>query len=221
MKIRSGLFAIAVVLLLSACGTQTPYQPRGMTGGYTETRITDSSYQVKFFGNGFTSRDKVWYYWIYRCAELTKANGYTGFFLTSDKPAAPATSSADDAIPTMKAAAALPGDQSGYANAKGVSYIYVPSYGGSYGSITTYSASGIVQFLREPVPDSVSYYRVKTILELLKPYVDSQGLTKAPSTEEVILKSLVLRKSYTQGIDTPNSRGASLDDFKDLLPAGK
>ncbi|MBF9263203.1 CC0125/CC1285 family lipoprotein [Paracidovorax cattleyae] len=48
-----------------------------MAGGYIDEKIDETHYRVKFDGNGSTSADRVWNFWLYRCAELTKEKGYT------------------------------------------------------------------------------------------------------------------------------------------------
>ena len=66
--------ALAAALLL-ATGCATPYGPAGLTGGYQETKIDDTTRQVAFKGNGKTPQDKVFNCWIYRCAALTAKSG--------------------------------------------------------------------------------------------------------------------------------------------------
>lgn len=79
-KILSCLAALAV---LSGC-TSTPYQPTGMTGGYRELQIREDVWRVTFGGNGFTTRESVQTYWLYRCAELAIEKGYDGFEILSN-----------------------------------------------------------------------------------------------------------------------------------------
>jgi hypothetical protein len=57
---RCSLFASFV--LLAGCAVQTPYQPAGFRGGFKETRVDDTTYRIRFSGNGNTSGDQVWYY---------------------------------------------------------------------------------------------------------------------------------------------------------------
>lgn len=75
----------AALIALSACATPTPYQPvearTGVSGGFSEQRLTTDRYRVTFAGNGVTSRDTVENYLLYRAAELTVQNGYDSFIL--------------------------------------------------------------------------------------------------------------------------------------------
>lgn len=72
-------------LALAACTTATPYQPYrpesagGVHGGYSEQRVKDDQFVVRFHGNDLTSRDRVEGYLLYRAAELTVYNGYDWF----------------------------------------------------------------------------------------------------------------------------------------------
>jgi len=72
---------------------------------------------------------------------------------------------------------------------KAASYYYTP--GTSY-TITTYSSSALVKMYREPLPPGVEFaLRAQTVLDALKPYVQSGGSAPAPKREEVIAKALV------------------------------
>lgn len=97
MMINPWCQALPCLLLTAALlsGCTTAYGPHGFTGGYTETKIDDSTYRVVFNGNGQTSRDMVWYYWIYRCAELTTQNGYEFFIPSQRQLKAPVLSQAE------------------------------------------------------------------------------------------------------------------------------
>lgn len=68
---------IPLVLLLQGCAT--PYQPSGVSGGFSEMALANDVYIVSFRGNGFTSSDLVNAYLLRRGAELTKEKGYKYF----------------------------------------------------------------------------------------------------------------------------------------------
>lgn len=68
---------IFISLLLTACAT--PYQSSGIRGGYSEKKISDDVYNVVFEGNGFTSKESVQTYWLYRASEITLEKGYDYF----------------------------------------------------------------------------------------------------------------------------------------------
>jgi hypothetical protein len=75
----------AALLALSGCMTATPYQPfrpetvSGVHGGYSEQRLANDRFLVRFHGNELTSRERVEGYMLYRAAELTLQNGFDSF----------------------------------------------------------------------------------------------------------------------------------------------
>ncbi len=72
---RIGL--IALILTLTGCATA--YQRQGITGGYTDEHVDDTTFRVRFKGNNYTSREQVETFLLYRCAELTDQLGYDSF----------------------------------------------------------------------------------------------------------------------------------------------
>ncbi len=78
--VRTGL--VAVLIPLAGCATA--YRREIITGGYTNFRLADNTYRVRFKGNNYTSRDKVELFLLYRCAELTEQLGYDHFVLLSE-----------------------------------------------------------------------------------------------------------------------------------------
>ena len=79
------VFAILLIAVtLSGCAT--PYQPSGITGGFSVLQIKDDVWRVRFGANGFTTRETAQTYWLYRAAELALEKGYEGFELLSQIP---------------------------------------------------------------------------------------------------------------------------------------
>jgi hypothetical protein len=77
-----GAFAAALTMTaLSACAT--PYQAKGFRGGYSDARIDSNTAMVSYRGNAFTDRQTIQSYLLYRCAQVTVADGYDYFVLTS------------------------------------------------------------------------------------------------------------------------------------------
>lgn len=68
---------LTLTLCIAACATA--YQPKGLTGGFNETQLSDDSYRVSFTGNGFTDADRATDFFLLRCAELALENGYPYF----------------------------------------------------------------------------------------------------------------------------------------------
>jgi len=195
--------SLAVLSLVVAAGCTTPYGPRGLTGGYVETRVADDTYVVAFHGNGNTSGDMVWRYWIYRCAELTLQRGYEFFAVATAKTG---TSSAgntlklmafdeleDDAPPPPDAFKGGGGGSGG-----GSHSVYIPSASG--GTVTTWHASATIRMFRNTNEAGATYaLRARAIVEILKPYVANQGRGSALSKEELIERTIA----------TPPPEGAS------------
>jgi hypothetical protein len=71
-------------LLLALGGCTTKYEDQNWTGGYGEKQLESNVWRVSFHGNGFTTPETVQTFWLYRCAELTLAKGYSGFVVVSD-----------------------------------------------------------------------------------------------------------------------------------------
>jgi len=83
------LLLAAVVGLLAACATATPYQPAtpGASDGaygFTEQQIEANRVRITFRGNTVTDRDTVETYLLYRAAELTLQSGHD-YFVVSDR----------------------------------------------------------------------------------------------------------------------------------------
>lgn len=79
--VRVGL----VTVLIQLTGCVTAYRPENMTGGYTNFRLAETAYRVRFKGNNYTSREKVEQFLLYRCAQLTTQLGYDYFvFVAQD-----------------------------------------------------------------------------------------------------------------------------------------
>ncbi len=76
---------VALTVLLAGCATPTPYQPmaEGQTDGFSDARIASDRFRVGFTGNSRTTRETVDLYLLYRAAEVTLANGFDGFTITS------------------------------------------------------------------------------------------------------------------------------------------
>lgn len=73
---------LAAAACLAACATK--YAEEGFIGGSDVKELGQDVYRVKFSGNGYTSRETVQTYWLYRSATLALEKGYTGFEILSD-----------------------------------------------------------------------------------------------------------------------------------------
>jgi hypothetical protein len=69
---------LSLLLAFTAC---TTYHAAGPTGGFSETKLSATSYQVYFRGNGYTSPARVEQFMLRRAAELALENGFRYFLL--------------------------------------------------------------------------------------------------------------------------------------------
>ena len=76
------LLACVSAAVLAGCAT--PYQSSGATGGFKELKLQPDIWRVSYSGNGFTTYETVQTYWLYRCAELARSQGFDGFQVLSD-----------------------------------------------------------------------------------------------------------------------------------------
>lgn len=152
-----------------------------MTGGYQDEKIDDSRYRVEFFGNGHASKERVWNFWIYRCAELTISKGYTYFRVEP----LPKSGWLDESAIRP---AVFDGIRDGFIKTAGAPvFIYMPG-----GTITTWSSRGIVTMFSDPVPANVHYaLRAQSILDDLDAYVKSDGKEPARPEKEIVARALV------------------------------
>jgi hypothetical protein len=63
-----GRRAVGGLMFMMACAT--PYQSKGFSGGYSDSRIADDTYQVTFAGNGYTGLDDAQQYVMRRAGEI-------------------------------------------------------------------------------------------------------------------------------------------------------
>lgn len=185
--------ALAMGAVLTLAGCATGYGPKGATGGYTDERLDDAHYRVKFNGNGYASQERVWSFWIYRCAEITKQQGYAYFRL--QKPGEPLSM----VVPAVPRSMAMRADERMPSMVKTATrsapvYVYVP---GGTTSITTWSTDAVVAMYRDPLPVNVFALRAQTVLDELGPYVKSNGTGKPPTREELVRHALTVDRIET------------------------
>jgi len=74
------VFCLATLICCYGC-QPTPYQSLGTTsaGGYSDKRLSENTFHVRFVANDNTSSDTVCDYLYRRAAEITIKNGFTYF----------------------------------------------------------------------------------------------------------------------------------------------
>lgn len=183
-----GLHKVVVWMLMATMLTScaTAYQKRSITGGYGEKKIDDSHYVVYFYGNGFASEDRVWYFWIYRCAQLTKEKGFSYFSIE------PIQSNLNRSgfIPEQSSgmyAAVLNGDADGHVvnvHAAGGGVIFVPG-----GTIVTWHSRAIVAMYGDTLPQRKVALRAQTVLDMLADYIRTNGSSMPPLRDDIFAQA--------------------------------
>ena len=216
LRPRTAFILLALAML---AGCATGYGPQGYTGGYIDTKIEEDVYRIRYSGNGMTSRDKVWQYWIYRCAELTTQKGYSHFMLLKTGepvPAPQADSSPAAGHAYQRASAGDEGDPLSRATPAATRsapiYIFTPST-----PVIKYANEGSIKMVNNPAAyPGRTMLRADVILKLVGPYVQTGGKTRAPSEQE-LLKAAIVTAPGTPAAPPTKGR-VTLDDLKYLLP---
>jgi len=79
-RMTQSVTAFSLVCVMSSLsGCATPYQKRGLTGGYDDFRITEDTFEVKFAGDGYTRPEKVGKYVLRRASEVRLLHGFVSF----------------------------------------------------------------------------------------------------------------------------------------------
>ena len=101
MFFRVSMLAAAAAVLVSC---STPYQQSSFTGGSDVKELRPDVYRVSFQGNGYTTRESVQVYWLYRSAQLAVEKGFAGFEILSDIQFVMRRPPADDRGPRLAVA---------------------------------------------------------------------------------------------------------------------
>jgi hypothetical protein len=86
---RRALLACVSAFALSGCATgyhDASNPVLGMFGGYTQSDGPGKLIKVQFFANGFSERERVGQFLLYRCAEVTQLRGKEYFALYATLP---------------------------------------------------------------------------------------------------------------------------------------
>lgn len=216
MKSRiAGMALLFVTVLLSGCLGPTPYQVRGATGGYQERSVGEDRWYVEFYGNGFTSRDTVFAYWLHRCAELTIEKGFDYFVMLSKTP--PATPAAALEIEGLPAAAS---EDAEMMRAKGGGGGAVPIYipGGGGGGAVRWSARSVIQLHKGTPGFDETAFVAKEVVAKLGPAVRQANQTGANVVLPAEFRQTTPASASEPGAGKQDGIGIDMDDLKDLLP---
>lgn len=70
IKTLLALSVLASAITFTGCATATPYQPKSLTGGYSDKDLGDGQWKVEFKGNSFLSKEKTEEYTDRRAKEV-------------------------------------------------------------------------------------------------------------------------------------------------------
>jgi hypothetical protein len=215
---RTGALA-CLCAALSGCLGPTPYQVKAYNGGYDDKPVSGERHFVAFYGNGFTSREAVLKYWLYRCAEVTSKSGFDYFVLlakAAPRPSASGDGGSGDALAAVDIEFLGTGEaiRAKGGGGGGSVPIYIPGGGGS---VTRWSASGVIEMYKGfPLAQNSATFMAKELLDKLGPeiragVVPGQGY-KLPDASG--------NNTAAEGEATAPGSGdeVKLDDLKDLLP---
>lgn len=187
----------ALAVVLASCATQ--YQQSSFTGGSDVKELRPDVYRVSFQGNGYTTKESVQVYWLYRCAELAVEKGFSGFEILSDmqfvmrrpptedrigNPLASSIASLRTRIPVSPeeaAPAALWRHDLDLAHRSvtptrlargGATFIYIPSGGAA---VPKPGIEGDVHFLSKPIQSAPpKIFNARDLLAQLEPLVKAE-----------------------------------------------
>lgn len=67
---------ILVPIILTLLGCATPYQPKGVTGGYEDKKVSENQYELAYQVNALTQKSMVETFWHKRASELCSGGKY-------------------------------------------------------------------------------------------------------------------------------------------------
>ncbi len=198
----TGKACLLSLAFLTVAGCATPYQSGGLSGGYSEKKINDTAYVVSFDGNGYASKDRVYFFWIYRCAELTLKNGYALFYIKPNEARAP--HAANIPLPHFYSDEnnSRGQEQSDLVKVRGGSvttyhYTYIPG-----STSTRWNYSGTVLMFAKPLPHEELYaLDAQSVIDDLKAYVTSNGSAPEPIRGEMLRHAFIAHARIEYGHD--------------------
>ena len=169
---RTLLAYVVAAAMTTLTGCVTSYQPLGTTGGYKDRQIDDQTLHVEFRGNGYTSRDTVHKYFMYRCAELTRQHGFKYFMVVP-------TALSGAIPPTSNLVRSGGFDRTQMRKVHGYVPIIIYS-GGNTGVRYSADAADIRMFNDDAViTTKVAGWDAAEVVDQLEPFVHSAGRTAA------------------------------------------
>jgi hypothetical protein len=203
----AGKWLAAPLLAALLAGCASPYQPLGSTGGYVDKQIEKDTFQVSFHGNGNTPRPVALKYFLYRCAELTVAQGYEYFEIYAVGRDAPRSGIDIGRFLKVRGTYTPP------------TIVYVPGH-----TVTRWSVTGVIRmYPKEILGDAAELFSARMVIGLLGSEVlaGNPSAQIPPSLKRVDGKFPVAPRDARESPPPPSSPSqgpVQLDDLKNLLP---
>ena len=134
---RKIIALLVVTVLISGCATG--YHKMGYTGGYSEIKIQDDIYKVRFYGNPKCEIGRAEDFALLRSAEVAVENGYKYFVIVDNKSET----------------------QSGAYTTPATAQTYGTVYGGTYQGTTTVSGGQTFIFHKPRVEKTIKCFKEK------------------------------------------------------------
>lgn len=81
LLLKTHTVVLGIALAAASLGGCTIYHAAGPSGGFSDTKLSATRYQVPFRGNGHTSPGRAEKFVLRRAAELALENGYRYFVM--------------------------------------------------------------------------------------------------------------------------------------------
>ncbi len=174
LRCAAALAALAISAL-SACAT--PYQAKGLRGGYSDTRVDSNTVMVAYRGNAYTDRQTVQSYLLYRSAQVTVGDGYDYFVLTSgDTEARHGAISTPSTYSSTTSASAFASGNSAFGNSQTFGVVNP----GQTISYTKYGANAVIKMFKGKKPsDDPQAYDAHEVIQYMGP-----GITGEPAASQ-------------------------------------
>jgi hypothetical protein len=196
---KSGLERLALVAVAVAIGgcAATSYKSRGLGGGYSETKISDTEYVVSFDGNGLATRTRVHYFWVYRCAQLTLKQGYSLYVLKPPQAESRSLSPDSGVQPAVYRQ-----DRGGsIVKTGGGVFIFIPVPANTSPQ-ARWTYSGTISMFNKPLSRQQPWaIDAQEVVNVLKPYIASNGSIEPPAEGYLLMRAFLAHTRVSFGPD--------------------
>ena len=129
------IYLFVMLILISGCATG--YHKIGYTGGFSETKIQDGIYKVRFSGNSKCEMGRAEDFVLLRSAEVTLENSYKYFVIVDEKS----------------------GTKSGVYTTPATAQTYGTSYGGVYQGTTTIAGGETFSYSKPRIEKTIKCFK--------------------------------------------------------------